>query len=218
MAAVQAALLCIYDLTKSLSPASRLDGVHLVEKTGGRHGHWHVNGGHRKGFSAPVRVILVTVSDRASAGIRADESGPAMELVCQAEGWSVGKRIVIPDDQALISATLNEARSADGGCDLLVFSGGTGVGLRDVTPEAVLPLLDFELPGFGELARSQGALETTKAWLSRGGGGFIGPMLVLMVPGSPRGAKSTLETLAPLLRHALAVRGGAGHEESSGAS
>ncbi len=218
MAAVQAALLCVYDLTKSLSPRSLLDGVHLVEKTGGRHGHWHVIGGHRTETGGPVRVALVTVSDRAHAGTRVDESGPAMEAVCRAAGFDVRRKSVVPDDPGRIAGAVRESQLEAGGCDLLVFSGGTGAGPRDVTPESVRPLLDCELPGFGELARSEGALETKRSWLSRCGAGFAGSMLVVMVPGSPRGATSTLETLIPLIRHALAVRLGGGHDDKPGRS
>ena len=217
IAAVQAALLCIYDLTKSMCPSSAMTNVRLVEKRGGRNGHWTAEHGFSRKSGKALSVALITVSDRSSAGLREDKSGPAMREFCGNHGWTVVGTAVVPDERERIQeAVLAFARES---VALVVLSGGTGIGPRDVTPEAVRPLFSCELPGFGELARSAGSRETGSSWISRGGAGFVGETLVVMTPGSPRGAASTLETLRELIVHAVAMRASEPHaHESTGSA
>ena len=217
IAAVQAALLCIYDLTKSMCPSSSMTNVRLLEKRGGRNGHWTAQRGFAPTAKKSLAVALITVSDRSSAGLREDKSGPAMREFCGNHGWTVVGTAVVPDERERIQeAVLGFARGRDP-VALVVLSGGTGIGPRDVTPEAVRPLFSCELPGFGELARSAGARETGSSWISRGSAGFVDETLVVMTPGSPRGAASTLETLRELIVHAVAMRASEPHaHESSG--
>ena len=209
IAAVQAALLCLYDLTKSMSPGSSMTNVRLVEKRGGRNGHWTAERGFSRKSGKALSVGLITVSDRSSAGLREDKSGPAMRAFCEKTGWNVVGAAVVPDEreqiQSAVQAFVRE------GVSVVMLSGGTGVGHRDVTPEALLPLFSCELPGFGELARSAGARETGSSWISRGTAGFVDDTLVVMTPGSPRGAASTLETLRDLIVHAIAMRANEPH-------
>ena len=99
---------------------------------------------------------------------------------------------------------------------LVVVAGGTGLGPRDVTPQAVRPVLDYEVPGLGELMRSEGSRSTPLAALSRSLAGVLGRALVVVVPGSPRGALESLEAIAPLIPHALEVLAGGDHPRGEG--
>jgi molybdenum cofactor synthesis domain-containing protein len=128
-----------------------------------------------------IRVAVVTVSDGVAAGTREDRSGA--ELVRQAGelGWKVEDRRVVPDDAHGIS-TLLTALVVSNAIDVILTTGGTGLGPRDVTPEAVRAIADREVPGFGELMRSEGAKHTPRAALSRSGAYTRGAVLILAVP------------------------------------
>lgn len=159
--------------------------------------------------AAPIRTVIVTVSDGVSAGQRADRGGPACEEALKAAG--VGAEIVaretLPDDRQRIAVAV--ARLADAGsADLIVLTGGTGVAPRDRTPEAVSAVIDFEIPGLAERMRSETGKGFPAAALSRQVAGVRGRSLVVCVPGSPRGAADCLRAIAELLPHAVAlVRG-----------
>ena len=125
--------------------------------------------------------------------------------------WNIEPRSleVVPDDANTIQDQL--LRSAEAGVDLLIFVGGTGVSPRDVTPEAVTPLLDREVPGVMEAARAYGQERTPYAMLSRGVAGFRGKMLVITLPGSPKGALETLDAIFPQVLHVFKVQEGKRH-------
>ena len=149
-----------------------------------------------------IRVAIVTVSDSAVAGARQDQSGPALEQAAQAQGWTIQEKRIVPDEMEKIGAALREL--ADGGTvDLILTTGGTGVALRDVTPEATRAVAPREIPGFGELMRAEGRKTARFASLSRGGAATRGATLILNLPGSPRGAVDSLQAVLELIPHAV---------------
>lgn len=158
-----------------------------------------------------LRVAVLTISDSVAAGRLRDGSGPALAERCRARGWEVRHAEVLADDEPAIRARL-VALADSGGCDLILTTGGTGIGPRDSTPEATAAVCSKLLPGFGERMRAAGFASTPRALLSRALAGVRGTVLIVNLPGSPRGAVESLEAVADLLPHAVAVLGGARHE------
>jgi molybdenum cofactor synthesis domain-containing protein len=148
----------------------------------------------------PYRVVVLTISDSSAAGQREDTSGPALKDILTEEGFKVIGREVVPDDlQAIVSALLRLAEA----CDLIITTGGTGLGPRDVTPEATLSVCERLVPGIAELIRAEGQKQTRYAALGRGVCGAKGDTLILNLPGNPAGAVDALGTALPLIPHAL---------------
>ncbi len=162
-----------------------------------------------------IQVAIVTISDSAVAGAREDRSGPALEQRIAELGWTVAQRALVPDDRSLIAKTVANLC----GCDLILTTGGTGLAPRDVTPEAVKMIADRDVPGFGEAMRSEGLKSTRFAPLSRGGAVTRGSALIVMLPGSPRGAVESLNAVSDLIPHAVdLLHGRTEHKEKLGAS
>jgi molybdenum cofactor biosynthesis protein B len=154
---------------------------------------------------------VITVSDGVAAGTRADKSGPALADLLQRDRFEVTGPEVVPDDQNRITDAIVAAVIA--GADVVVTTGGTGLGPRDVTPQATAMLIDYEVPGLGELMRRTGASSTPTAALSRGLVGVRGQTLIINVPGSARGASESLEAILPVLGHAIQLlHGNTKHE------
>jgi molybdenum cofactor biosynthesis protein B len=157
------------------------------------------------------RAHVITVSDGVSAGTRDDISGPALHNMLRNADFAVTGPEIVPDKQERISDAIVAA--IVGGADLVVTTGGTGLGPRDVTPQATSMLIDYEVPGLGELMRRAGASRTPMAVLSRGVVGVRGHTLIINVPGSFKGATESIEAVLPVLGHAMdLLHGNTKHE------
>jgi molybdopterin adenylyltransferase len=149
-----------------------------------------------------IDAAVLTISDSVDAGARTDASGPAVRQRLEQLGWRVSVTEVLPDDAALIERRL--AGLADGNGVAAIFTtGGTGVALRDVTPEATRAVLHREIPGLSELMRARGARSTPMAVLSRAVAGTRGTVLIVNLPGSPKGAVESLDAIVELVPHVL---------------
>ncbi|WP_018634739.1 MogA/MoaB family molybdenum cofactor biosynthesis protein [Parafrankia elaeagni] len=161
-----------------------------------------------------ARALVVTVSDRAHRGVYPDRSGPLLVEALAALGFAVPAAVIVPDEQAEITSVIRAA--ADAGTDLVVTTGGTGLGPRDVTPEATRGLLERELPGLAEALRAAGRDKVPTAVLSRGLAGTVGATLVVNLPGSTGGVRDGIGVLTPVVAHAVAqLRGDTDHAAPS---
>ena len=152
-----------------------------------------------------MKIGRLTISDRGSAGVYADRSGPEIENVLReflGEGAQF-ESLIVPDEVAQISAALKKFAD-DLKCDMVITTGGTGISPRDVTPEATRAVLEKELPGFGEIMRMQSFAKVKTAILSRALAGTRGTCLIVNLPGKPSAVRECLEILAPAIRECLA--------------
>jgi cyclic pyranopterin monophosphate synthase len=198
LAGVNAALLCIWDLCKGTDPVLEITDVALLTKTGGKSGVW-INPEQpipdwvlqQLPSSTPLvdrKIAVLVMSDRASQGEYEDESGQYLVNAMTAQGADVCAYRVIPDEFAQIQEAI-QAISETHDPHVILCTGGTGPGPRDVTPLALQTLLNPELPGLGEWLRSESAVYTKTAWLSRMGGGLVGRALLITLPGSLQAVK-----------------------------
>ncbi|MGC5615361.1 MogA/MoaB family molybdenum cofactor biosynthesis protein [Georgenia sp. Z1491] len=160
-----------------------------------------------------VPAAVITVSDRCHAGTQEDRSGPLARDLLAAEGMVADEAVVVPDEIDAIQGAVRAALEA--GARLVLTTGGTGVGPRDVTPEAVAPLLALDLPGVAEQVRARGLASTPHSVIARGVVGLTDRgergALVVTAPGSTGGVRDTVAVVAPLVRHVLGQAAGAAH-------
>lgn len=197
LAAVAGAALNVVDMGKSLNPSIEIQSLRVVEKTGGK-------SGPKKPAATGVRVAILTVSDSRSAGAAEDLATPLLtQAVQDFIGGEVVAAAIVPDERETIARQLRQWASSGEAPALILTTGGTGVGPRDVTPEATIDVIQRTHPGLLELARARCLPGKPHAFLSRGIAGVVDQTLVVNLPGSPRGAVDTLRLIADVLPHTL---------------
>lgn len=195
--------LTMYDMLKPIDDAIEISTIKLEKKKGGK-------SDIKYAYPDTLKVAVITCSDSVSKGLNVDKSGDVIEEKLAKHKLTVSHRQAIADEFDVIQAT---ARQLIGeGYQLILFTGGTGLSLRDVTPDALRPLIEREVPGIMEAARDYGQQRTHYAMLSRGIAGFVGETLLITLPGSPRGAEESMHALFPYILHVFRVREGVRHD------
>lgn len=234
---VNAALLCIYDLTKPVDPVLTIHNVHLLMKDGGKSGLWQnplfstetegettvapalsatlapqtqklQSCGHKKTLQG-LKTAVLTISDRCSRGEALDSSGPLLKQLLEERQAAVLWTDLVPDDIDRIQKAI--IRFREQGADLILSTGGTGFSPRDLTPEALEPLLTRKIEGFGELFRAEGFKRTPMSYLSRSVSGLMNQTLVIALPGNPKACRDGIEILGHLIPHAIHIAKGGQH-------
>jgi len=157
-----------------------------------------------------IRTAILTVSDMCSQGKRADTSGLAIEKMLPEDTFEVCQKIIVPDDYETITKALRRF-SDEQNVEIVLTTGGTGLGLRDVTPEATRTVCDRRVPGFAEILRSESYKKTPNAVLSRGVSGMRDKTLIINLPGSPKAVRECMEIILKILPHAVDMMHGGGH-------
>lgn len=194
--------LTMYDMLKPIDTGIEIASIKLEKKKGGK-------SDIKYAYPDTVKVAVITCSDSVSKGLNEDKSGDVIEARLNKYKLSVSFRMAIADEFDVIQSTAKQL-IADG-FQLILFTGGTGLSPRDVTPDAIRPLIEREVPGIMEVARDYGQQRTPYAMLSRGIAGFVGETLLMTLPGSPRGAEESMDAVFPYILHVFRVREGVRH-------
>ena len=195
--------LTMYDMLKPIDDAIEISSIRLEKKKGGK-------SDIKYAYPDTLKVAVITCSDTISKGLNADKSGDLIEEKLSKHKLTVTHRQAIADEFDIIQTTAKQLIAE--GYQLILFTGGTGLSLRDVTPDALKPLIEREVPGIMEAARDYGQQRTPYAMLSRGIAGFVGETLLITLPGSPRGAEESMDALFPYILHVFRVREGVRHD------
>lgn len=195
--------LTMYDMLKPIDKGIEINNIKLLNKRGGK-------SDFKDKFKEDVKASVVVCSDSISAGKKEDRAGKKIIEKLEASNVAIDSYVIIPDEIEDIQAKVNEAVNKE--IDLLIFTGGTGLSPRDVTPEALLPMLDREIPGIAEAMRSFGQDRTPYSMLSRSVAGMKKNTLILALPGSTNGAKESMDALFPSLLHIFRILKGAEHQ------
>ncbi len=184
--------LTMYDMLKPIDPSVSISSIQLESKKGGKSDVKHQ-------YPADLKVALVTVNERVLKGEATDAGGDIIRKKLEGHGVTVSHRTTIGEEEAIIRDTVSQLK-ADG-YRLILLTGGSGLSPKDLTPEAVRPLIDRDVPGLMEAIRSYGQQRTPYAMLGRGIAGFSGDSLIITLPGSVRGAKESMEAAFPYILH-----------------
>ncbi len=203
LTAASVAALTIYDMTKMLDEAMEISSTVLVSKTGGKSDFRQKASG--------LKAAVIVMSDTIAAGKKSDESGQLIVDRLKNEGLDVIDYQVISDDPQSITATINEYAD-EKKVDLIVTTGGTGTSPRDNTPQALVDLLDREIPGIAETMRAYGQERTPYSMLSRSIAGTRGSTLIIALPGSKGGVRDSLDAIFPAVVHVFKMLRGGNHD------
>lgn len=194
--------LTMYDMLKPLDKGIEISSIKLESKKGGKTDF-------KNELTNSLRCAVIICSDSVAAGTNEDKTGKA--IINKLKKFNLSASLeIIPDEYSVIQAKAKQFSEEN--YDLILFAGGTGLSPRDVTPDAITPLLDREIPGIMEAARSYGQQRTPYAMLSRGVAGFIKNTFVITLPGSPKGSEETMDALFPYILHVFLVAQGIRHD------
>lgn len=203
MHAASITALTMYDMLKPIDDQVEIRSIRLVNKKGGKTDIKYA-------YPETLKVAVVTISDSVAKGVQEDLSGKMVEEKLRKHKLFDIHRTHTADDESNIRSAV--AKLIEEGYPLIVCTGGTGLSTRDVTPEAVRPLIDREVPGVMEAARQYGQDRTPYAMLSRGIAGFSGDSLIITLPGSPRGVAESMDAIFPYILHVFRVKEGVRHD------
>ena len=196
------AALVIYDMLKPIDKNVEIANIRLLEKQGGKSSQAAIE-------TENLAAAVVVCSDSVSRGVKNDTSGKLLVEALRKQGITDIDYSVVPDDISAIRQQIERFKNK--GCNLLLFTGGTGLSDRDVTPEAVQPFITKEIPGIMETARNYGQDRVKTSMLSRGIAGFSDDMLIITLPGSSGAVKEYVQALFPQVLHVFSVKKGEGH-------